>query len=164
MQSQRINRSLSVTLSLTFIYSHESFSIEPLNLALDIKAKYQDSMSLRKDQRHYLKLWLWCRDQLAHSSLAAILQAWALYFKIVFSICSLSLTLSCALLYPQRTSWQGYCLPNTRVCIEYGGLEVCYTGKGHITVREPHPPSLAYNQLTIDVLVKATAKQLSGLS
>lgn len=78
---QRIKRSLSVTLSLTFIYSHESFSIEPLNLVSDIKAKYQDSWSLRKGQRHYLKLWAWCQDQLTHSSLAAIHQAWAQYFK-----------------------------------------------------------------------------------
>lgn len=78
---QRLKRSLSVTLSLTFIYSHESFSIEPLNLASDIKAKYQDSLSLRKGQRHYLKVWPQCQDQLVHSSLAAIHQAWAQYFK-----------------------------------------------------------------------------------
>lgn len=112
-RSQRIKRSLSITLSLTFIYSHESFSIEPLNLASDIKAEYQDSMSLWKDQRHYLKLWPWCQDQLTHSSLAAIHQAWAQYFKTFFSIYSPSLTrlFLCTLLHLQRTSWQGYCLP-----------------------------------------------------
>lgn len=160
-------KTVSVTLSLAFIYSHESFGIEPLNLASDMKkAKYQDSLSLRKGQRHYLKVWPQCQDQLVHSSLAAIHQAWAQYFKIVFSIYSPSL-MSAAFMRPsapQRTSWQGYCLPNTRVFKEYGGLEACYTGKGQITVGKTHSPSLPYNQLTMDVLVKATATQFSGLS